>query len=70
MSRRCPKCNAFPFDQFLPGQFCRSNFWPWHWGRPSLTVICRDCKEIVGYEHQIGDWAAWAFADLPTEDVA
>jgi hypothetical protein len=47
---RCPNCLSAPFDQFLPGQFVRSNFWPWQWKRPRFSVICRACKQIVGYE--------------------
>lgn len=50
--RKCPKCGAEPFDQFLPGLVVRMGFvWyaPWR-KRPPFAVICRACKEIVGYE--------------------
>ena len=56
--RQCPKCGAEPFDQFLPRQVVR-DWWPlkswfvWYFLNRELTrfaVICRGCKEIVGYE--------------------
>jgi hypothetical protein len=52
----CPLCNA-PFEEFLPNQVCR-DWWGWKafwarlFGRPKpgyWALICRDCKEIVGY---------------------
>lgn len=55
----CPRCKA-PFEPFLRGQVQRSP-WPW-WAqllilpcfflkpRPYCAVICRACKQIVGYE--------------------
>jgi len=51
---RCPKCHE-PFEAFLPGQVYRSGFRAWfRWfflGRPiEYALICRACKEIVGYE--------------------
>jgi hypothetical protein len=48
----CPKCAASPFEPFLPGQVARSNFWPWHWGRPQHAIICRGCKDIVAYSKE------------------
>jgi len=44
----CPKCGAEPFDQFLPGQVY--SWWRSLLRLPCLAVICRGCKEIVGYE--------------------
>ncbi len=47
---RCPKCDA-PFEAFLRGEVQR---WPRKWlvgpRRPYCALICRACKEIVGYE--------------------
>lgn len=52
----CPNCGATPFDPFLRGLVQRS---PWTWRtpwlpfgkpRPYCTLICWECKEIVGYE--------------------
>jgi hypothetical protein len=47
----CPKCGAV-FEPFLRGQVQRS---PRRWiffgkPRPYCALICRVCKEIVGYE--------------------
>lgn len=48
---KCPKCGAEPFEAFMRGQVQR---WPWKfifWGwRPYCAIICRKCKDIVGYE--------------------
>jgi len=48
----CPDCGA-PFESFLRGQVQRLKR-PWYWPfgpvRPYCAIICRDCKEIVGYE--------------------
>ncbi|MFL5381283.1 MAG: hypothetical protein ACJ8GN_02030 [Longimicrobiaceae bacterium] len=54
---RCPRCRADPFEPFLRGQVGRSP-WPWwaqllpleRWRRPHCAVICRRCKNIVGWE--------------------
>lgn len=44
----CPRCKAAPFDQFLPGQIVRFD---WFGLRKRIfAVICRACKNIVGYE--------------------
>jgi hypothetical protein len=52
--KKCPKCDA-DFEPFLRGMVQRSP-WPW-WNilsigdaRPYCALICRACKEIVGYE--------------------
>lgn len=49
----CPTCGA-PFEQFLPMQVCKSGFIEdvrVMFGKPiAWAVICRACKEIVGYE--------------------
>lgn len=46
----CPKCHE-PFEAFLRGQVQR---WPRKWfigpSRPHCALICRACKDIVGYE--------------------
>ncbi len=54
---KCPKCGASPFEPFLRFQVARDVFSPWRAllaalgrGRPAFAVICRGCKEIVGYE--------------------
>jgi hypothetical protein len=52
--RYCPKCGRV-FEQFLPGQVCRSAPWwrfflPWDYARPQFAVICWACKEIIGWE--------------------
>ena len=48
----CPNCER-PFVPFMRGQVQRSKR-PWwrFWGaaRPYCAVICRECKEIIGYE--------------------
>lgn len=44
----CPKCGAFPFDPFLRGQV--QSFWRRWLHMAYCCVICRGCKEIVGYE--------------------
>lgn len=53
----CPRCGAYPFEPFLRGQVQRDVFSPWRallrlFGktRPHCAVICRGCKEIVGWE--------------------
>lgn len=46
--KRCPKCGAEPFDQFLPRQFY--SWWRRLLRLPHLAVICRACKLIVGHE--------------------
>ncbi len=48
----CPRCGAAPFDQFLPGLVERwGRVWwaPWR-RRPPYAVICRACKQLVGWE--------------------
>ena len=46
----CPKCKA-PFEPFLRGQVYKSFLFifSWPFGKSSC-LICRACKEIVGYE--------------------
>lgn len=45
---KCPKCGAQPFDQFLPGQVVRFD---WFGLRTRVfAVICGACKAIVGHE--------------------
>ena len=50
---QCPACGAEPFQAFLRGMVQRTRwrkyilFGPW---RDYCTVICSECKEIVGYE--------------------
>lgn len=46
----CPKCEA-PFEPFLRGQIQRSRR-KWLIGpkRHYCALICRGCKEIVGWE--------------------
>ena len=47
---RCPQCDA-PFSVFLRGQVQRARrFLGVLWRRPYCAVICRACKEIVGWE--------------------
>lgn len=52
----CPRCLACPFIPFMRGQVQRSPmpWWaPWplkRWRRAYCAIICRDCKEIVGWE--------------------
>jgi hypothetical protein len=52
----CPNCGA-AFEPFLRGQVARDMRSPWRYilgllgrRRPALALICRRCKEIVGYE--------------------
>lgn len=47
----CPKCGK-PFEPFLRGQIQRSPYKFIFFGpiRPYCALICRACKEIVGYE--------------------
>ena len=49
---RCPRCGASPFEPFLRGMVQRSPRRWWIFGRvrPHVAVICRACKNIVGYE--------------------
>lgn len=44
---KCPKCLQ-TFEQFLRGLVC--SYWRKWFGRRYSCVICRNCKEIVGYE--------------------
>jgi hypothetical protein len=50
----CPECYVTPLEPFLRGQVQRSphRFWWWPFGetRPYCAVICRACKQIVGWE--------------------
>lgn len=55
----CPKCGTTPFEPFMRGQVQRSALWhplSWLWATlhwnpwPYCAVICRVCKEIVGWE--------------------
>jgi len=43
----CPKCRR-RFEPFMRGEV--QSFWRRLFGRPYCCVICRMCKEIVGYE--------------------
>lgn len=49
----CPHCDA-RFEPFLRWSIYRSGFVPWFrrsFGAPmEFAVICRACKDIVGYE--------------------
>jgi phage terminase large subunit GpA-like protein len=46
----CPKCGEI-FYPFLRGMVQRRRFRWLFWGPwPYCALICRDCKEIVGYE--------------------
>ena len=45
---KCPKCNIEPFDQFLPRQITRFGWFSLR--KRTYAIICRACKEIVGYE--------------------
>lgn len=45
--RRCPHCHK-PFEQFLALQIV--SWWRQLLGKPFHAIICRSCKEIVGYE--------------------
>lgn len=48
---RCPKCGCL-FEPFLRGQVQRLPvrwWWPFKL-RDYCALICRSCKEIVGYE--------------------
>jgi hypothetical protein len=52
---RCPNCGAEPFVSFLRGSVQRSKRWLWIGPkRDYCTVICEQCKEIVGYESPPG----------------
>jgi len=44
----CPACGFTPFRAFCRGQFQRWVFRFLQW--PHFTVICSECKEIVGHE--------------------
>lgn len=49
----CPLCYEHPFVAFMRGQVHRSSYAWWQfWGkkRAYCTVICSNCKLIVGYE--------------------
>jgi uncharacterized CHY-type Zn-finger protein len=57
VSLRCPVCAAYPVDFLCRGQVARFfNPLTWLWRAlrekpyPTHCVICRDCKEIIGYE--------------------
>ncbi len=46
----CPRCGEF-FEPFLRRQVQRSKRWFFVGRRrPYCALICRSCKEIVGYE--------------------
>jgi hypothetical protein len=48
----CPRCGTRPLVTFLRGTVVRPKrawYWPFK-ARPQYAVICRGCKEIVGYE--------------------
>jgi len=49
---RCPKCGAEPFDPFLRGEVQRNprKFIVFGPKRPYCALICRKCKEWVGWE--------------------
>jgi hypothetical protein len=54
---RCPKCGVEPFEPFLRGLVYSEwraflGLFSWLWGKryPVSCVICRACKDIVGYE--------------------
>jgi hypothetical protein len=48
---RCPQCDA-PFYPFLRGQVQRRAWplWPFWKMRAYCALICRECKNIVGWE--------------------
>ena len=57
--KTCPKCKA-PFAPFMRGMVQRSAVEaPFHWLNcwwkkkrfQHVSVICQECKNIVGYEH-------------------
>lgn len=49
----CPKCGK-PFESFMRGMVQRPTRWLWIGPRrPYCAVICRACKEIVGYEYPV-----------------
>lgn len=51
----CPKCDA-PFEPFLRGQVQRSaRKWIIGPRQPYCALICRACKEIVGFEYPAGN---------------
>lgn len=43
----CPKCKE-RFEPFLRGMI--QSFWRGLFGKPYCAVICRACKDIVGWE--------------------
>lgn len=48
---KCPNCGAEPFEPFLRFQVARRVYKYFVFGKwPFFAVICRDCKDIVGYE--------------------
>lgn len=52
----CPKCGK-PFEPFLRGQVQRGSRSWFGFGkpRPYCALICRACKDIVGFEYPAGD---------------
>ena len=52
----CPKCYAAPFRPFMRGQVQRGMLRVWlarllsNREEGYCALICRECKEIVGYE--------------------
>lgn len=48
----CPKCGASPFRSFLRGMIQRRQRKWWFFGKlwPYCSIICENCKEIVGHE--------------------
>ena len=55
---RCPNCDMV-FVPFLRGQVQRSA-WRWWWPfgklRPYCALICRHCKNVVGWEMPLPPW--------------
>ena len=49
---QCPRCQRKPFEYFLRGQVVRPKRFLWFLGpiRPYCAIICRNCKNVVGYE--------------------
>jgi predicted nucleic-acid-binding Zn-ribbon protein len=47
---RCPSCHNEPFQSFMRGQVQKEKKWLFIKEREYCAVICKNCKEIVGYE--------------------
>jgi formate dehydrogenase maturation protein FdhE len=60
----CPNCQAEPFESFCRGGVHRRKYrWLFFGEWPYSAVICRECKEIVGYELTESEWfnCSWGF---------